>query len=152
VEEATGKGWKMSIWFKNYTVEDLNKMCKNNMLEHIGIEFTEIGSDYLKAKMPVDNRTKQPAGLLHGGASVTLAETLGSVGAYLCVDPQKYTSVGIEINANHLRSVTEGFVYGKAKPVHIGRKSQVWEIKIHNDRNKLICISRITLAVVDKPL
>lgn len=142
----------MSIWFKNYTVEDLNKMCKNNMLEHIGIEFTEIGSDYLKAKMPVDNRTKQPAGLLHGGASVTLAETLGSVGAYLCVDPQKYTSVGIEINANHLRSVTEGFVYGKAKPVHIGRKSQVWEIKIHNDRNKLICISRITLAVVDKPL
>jgi 1,4-dihydroxy-2-naphthoyl-CoA hydrolase len=142
----------MSIWFKNYTVEDLSKMCKNNMLEHIGIEFTEIGSDYLQAKMPVDNRTKQPAGLLHGGASVTLAETLGSVGAYLCVDPQKYTSVGIEINANHLRSVTEGFVYGKAKPVHIGRKSQVWEIKIHDDRNKLICISRITLAVVDKPL
>lgn len=142
----------MSIWFKNYTVEDLNKMCKNNMLEHIGIEFTEIGSDYLQAKMPVDNRTKQPAGLLHGGASVTLAETLGSMGAFLCVDPQKYTSVGVEINANHLRSVTEGFVYGKAKPIHIGRKSQVWEIKIHDDRNKLICISRITLAVVDKPL
>ncbi len=142
----------MSIWFKNYTVEDLNKTSKNNMLEHIGIEFTEIGSDYLKAKMPVDNRTKQPAGLLHGGASVTLAETLGSLGAYLCVDPQRYTSVGIEINANHLRSVTEGFVYGKANPVHIGRKSQVWEIKIHDDRNKLICISRITLAVVDKPL
>ena len=142
----------MSIWFKNYTVEDLNKTSKNNMLEHIGIEFTEIGSDNLKAKMPVDSRTKQPAGLLHGGASVTLAETLGSVGAYLCVDPQKYTSVGTEINANHLRSVTEGFVYGKAKPVHIGRKSQVWEIKIHDDRNKLICISRITLAVVDKPL
>lgn len=125
-------------------------MGKGSMVEHLGIEFTEIGEDYLKARMPVDNRTKQPFGLLHGGASVSLAETLGSVAAYSVIDPSKYKCVGLEINANHLRSETSGYVYGMAKPVHIGKSTQVWEIKISNEAEKLVCISRITMAVLEK--
>jgi len=120
------------------------------MVEHLGIEFTEVGEDYLVAKMPVDRRTHQPMGLLHGGASVALAETLGSVAATLTVDPSLQHCVGLEINANHIKSVRSGFVYGKTTPVHIGKKTQVWEIRITDDQQQLICISRITLAVIDK--
>jgi 1,4-dihydroxy-2-naphthoyl-CoA hydrolase len=141
----------MSIWFKNDLVlADFNNMGKNTMGDFLGIQFTEIGSDYLKATMPVDHRTKQPFGLLHGGASVVLAETLGSVGAALVVDLNEYVCVGQEINANHLRSVSEGLVTGITKPIHLGSSSHVWEIKIYDQSEKLICISRITVAVLKK--
>ncbi len=120
------------------------------MIDHLGIEFLEVGDDYIKAKMPVDHRTIQPFGLLHGGASVALAETLGSVAANLCVDREKKMCVGLEINANHIRPVTNGFVYGIARPIHIGASTQVWEIRIQNEQEKLVCISRLTLAVLDK--
>ncbi len=132
------------------TVESLNRMSVGNMVSYLGIEYTEIGKNFLKAKMPVDHRTKQPLGLLHGGASVALAETLGSVAANSCLDNRKQYCVGLEINANHLRPVTEGYVYGTARPVHIGKKTQVWEIRISNQNDKIVCISRITLAVLDK--
>lgn len=139
----------MSIWFHQaLTIADIQPLGKNTMGEHLGMVFTELGDDYLKATMPVDHRTKQPYGLLHGGASVALAETLGSVGAALTVDPEKMICVGQEINANHLRSVREGLVTGIAKPVHIGTSSQVWEIKIYDEREKLVCISRLTVAVL----
>lgn len=120
------------------------------MLQHIGIEYTEVGSDYLCGKMPVDARTMQPLGLLHGGASVVLAETLGSMAANLCVDQKKYVCVGMEINANHIKSVKEGYVYGKATARHIGKKTQIWETLIHDDSDNLICISRLTIAVLNK--
>jgi 1,4-dihydroxy-2-naphthoyl-CoA hydrolase len=132
------------------TVDSLNQMGQGNMVAHLGIEFTEVGIDYLRAKMPVDHRTKQPLGLLHGGASVALAETLGSVAAHHCVDNKKQYCVGLEINANHIRAAREGYVYGIAKPIHVGKKTQVWEIRITNEENKMVCISRITLAVLDK--
>lgn len=139
----------MAIWFnQTLTIDDLRPLGKNTMGEHLGMVFTELGEDYLKATMPVDHRTKQPYGLLHGGASVALAETLGSVGAALTVDPEKMICVGQEINANHLRSVRDGLVTGIAKPVHIGASSQVWEIKIYDEREKLVCISRLTVAVL----
>lgn len=120
------------------------------MLAHLGIVMTEIGDDYLKATMPVDHRTHQPFGLLHGGASVALAESLGSMGAYLCVDPTLYNVVGLEINANHIRAVREGHVTGTARPIHIGKSTQLWEIRITDEADKLVCISRITLAVLAK--
>ena len=139
----------MSIWFNpSLSVSDVQPLGKNTMGEHLGMVFTEIGDDYIKATMPVDHRTKQPYGLLHGGASVALAETLGSVGAALTVDPLKAICVGQEINANHLRSVRSGLVTGIAKPIHIGASSQVWEIKIYDEREKLVCISRLTVAVL----
>ncbi len=139
----------MSIWFhKTLTITDIQPLGKNTMGEHLGMVFTELGEDYLKATMPVDHRTKQPYGLLHGGASVALAETLGSVGAAMTVDPVNFICVGQEINANHLRSVRDGLVTGIAKPVHIGASSQVWEIKIYNEKEKLVCISRLTVAVL----
>lgn len=141
----------MSIWFKsNWSLDAIKNMGKNTMGDYLGIEFTEIGSDYLKATMPVDHRTKQPYGLLHGGASVVLAETLGSVGAALVIDLNEYVCVGQEINANHIRSVSEGFVTGITNPIHIGSSSQVWEIKIFDQAEKLVCISRITIAVLKK--
>jgi len=120
------------------------------MIDHLGIEFLEIGDDYIKAKMPVDHRTIQPFGLLHGGASVALAETLGSVAANLCVDRATKMCVGLEVNANHIRPATNGFVYGIAKPIHVGASTQVWEIRIQNEQEKLVCISRLTLAILDK--
>ena len=119
------------------------------MTDHLGIEFVEIGDDYLKATMPVDHRTHQPLGLLHGGASVALAETLGSVAATLCVDDTRFC-VGLEINANHIKGVRSGIVKGTTKPVHIGKQTQVWEIRISNDLDELVCISRITMAVLEK--
>ncbi|MEQ9427072.1 MAG: hotdog fold thioesterase [Cyclobacteriaceae bacterium] len=127
----------------------MNKMSEKCMVGHIGIEVTEIGEDYIIARMPVDKRTHQPMGLLHGGASVVLAETLGSLGATFCVDQTKQYCVGLDINANHVKAVREGFVYGKALPIHIGKKTQVWEIKITNEEGQLVCISRITMAVID---
>ena len=120
------------------------------MVTHLGIEFTGIGDDFLEATMPVDHRTIQPMGLLHGGANVALAETLGSVAASLTVDPEKQMVVGLEINANHLKSVRSGKVKGIAKPIHIGKSTQVWEIKIFNESEQLCCISRLTMAILDK--
>jgi 1,4-dihydroxy-2-naphthoyl-CoA hydrolase len=139
------------IWFANYSLNDILPLTKNNMVEHLGIEIIEIGSDFLKGKMPVDHRTVQPMNILHGGASVALAETLGSIAAVLTVDASKYSCVGMEINANHLRPVSSGFVYAIARPVHLGKKSQVWSIDIVNEEGKMVCISRITMAVIDKP-
>lgn len=142
----------MNIWFhKNLSPNDLQPLGKNTLGEHLGMQFTEVGENYLKATMPVDHRTHQPYGLLHGGASVALAETLGSVGAALTVDPDQFICVGMEINANHLRSVRSGTVTGTATPLHRGSSSQVWEIKIHDDHGKLVCISRLTVAVLKKP-
>lgn len=132
------------------TVADLNKMNKNTMMEHLGLEFTEVGKDFITAKMPVDHRHHQPYGLLHGGASVTMAETLGSVAAHCTVFDQKKYTVGLEINANHIKSVKSGYVYGKTTPIHVGKSTQVWEIKITNEQDQLVCVSRITMAVIDK--
>ena len=117
-------------------------------MEVLGIRFTAIGENFLEAEMPVDRRTHQPRGILHGGASVALAETLGSVGAALTVDPAKFRCVGLEINANHIRSVSEGVVTGRAEPIHIGRTTQVWEIRIRDKEDKLVCVSRLTMAVL----
>jgi 1,4-dihydroxy-2-naphthoyl-CoA hydrolase len=140
----------MSIFKEGITIEMLNAQSRNTMVEQIGIEFTAIGADFLEAKMPVDKRTHQPFGLLHGGASVALAETLGSMAAACCVDLSKHFCVGLEINANHIKGVKTGWVKGIAKPVHIGKKTQVWEIRISTEGNELVCISRITMAVLDK--
>jgi uncharacterized protein (TIGR00369 family) len=129
-------------------VEELNSDRAGTLLEHLGIEFTEIGDDFIRGTMPVDGRTLQPYGLLHGGASVALAETLGSTGATLCVDTKEYQCVGQEINANHLRAARTGLVTGTARPVHLGRRTQVWIIDIVNAAGKLVCTSRLTVAVI----
>ena len=138
----------MSIWFKEYNVDDI--VTENTMVEHLGIKITELGEDYIVGTMPVDNRTKQPFGILHGGASVALAETLASYGGYLTIDSEKYHVVGVEINANHLKMAKEGNVTGKCPPIKRGRSTQVWQTEIKNDKGELICISRITLMVLDK--
>lgn len=141
----------MAIWHDpTITPDQLNPLGKNTMGEHIGIRITEIGEDYLKGTMPVDDRTRQPYGLLHGGASVALAETLGSVASAFVVDRLKYDCVGLEINANHVRSVREGFVIGIAHPVHLGKTTHVWDIRIFDERQKLVCISRLTVAIIRK--
>src|SRR5690554_3311554 len=140
----------MSIWKIPVTAELLNKNTGDTMVTYLGIEFTEIGDDFIAGKMPVDDRTRQPFGILHGGASVALAETLGSVAAGLVIDPAKYRAVGQEINANHVRAVSEGFVIGTARPLHLGKRSQVWDIRIVNKEDKLVCVSRITMAVLEK--
>ena len=138
------------IWFRPYTVDQV-RFFGNSLPQHLGIEFTELGPDFIRGRMPVDNRTRQPYGILHGGASVALAETLGSTGAGLVVDPDKFRVVGQEINANHVRAVKDGFVIGTARPLHIGRRSHVWEIHITDEQDRLVCISRITMFVVEKP-
>jgi 1,4-dihydroxy-2-naphthoyl-CoA hydrolase len=140
----------MTIWHSRPTLETLNALSKNTMLEGLDIRFTEVGDDYLVATMPVDARTHQPFGLLHGGASVVLAESLGSSGANCCLDMDKEYAVGLEINANHLRSVRSGQVIGTARPIHIGRRTQVWEIRIEDEAGRLACISRLTTAVMPK--
>jgi len=140
----------MSIWKCNDTIEDLKEKSKNTLVENIGIEYLEISENYIKARMPVDERTRQPYGILHGGASLAFAETLGSVAARLSIDNEQKRCVGIEINANHLRSVHEGFVYGTVKPINIGRTLHVWEITINDEENRLVCISRMTLSILDK--
>lgn len=140
----------MALWKSRTTLDQLGERSRNSLVEHLGIEFLEIGDDYLKARMPVDNRTKQPAGILHGGASVALAETLGSIAAGLCVDREKRRIVGLEINANHVRPVHDGWVTGIALPIHVGNSTQVWEIRIYDEQDKLVCISRLTVANIDK--
>ena len=132
------------------TLADLNALSKDTAMVPLGIHFNELGPDYIKATMPVDARTKQPYGLLHGGASVLLAETLGSTAGGLCA-PEGKGVVGIEINANHLRGVREGIVTGTARPLHVGASTQVWEIRIEDEAGRLVCISRLTLAVVGRP-
>jgi 1,4-dihydroxy-2-naphthoyl-CoA hydrolase len=141
----------MPIWYDPaITPDKLNPLGRGNMGEHLSIEITEVGEDYLKARMPVDHRTRQPYGLLHGGASVALAETLGSVASAFVVDRSKYDCVGLEINANHLRGVREGFVTAIARPVHLGKTTHVWDIRIHDEREKPVCISRLTVAIIKK--
>ncbi|AOE48902.1 hotdog fold thioesterase [Kangiella sediminilitoris] len=140
----------MSIWFEQPNLDEVNSWSKGTMLEHIGIEITDIGDDYLEGTMPADQRTFQPYGLVHGGANIVLAETLGSIGGMLTIDPDKYICVGQEVNGNHLRGVRSGVVRGRAQRIHGGSTSQVWEIKLYDDKNKLSCISRLTLAVVKK--
>lgn len=140
----------MALFHPNVTLEILNKMSANTMVEHLGIVFTAIGEDYIQATMPVDHRTHQPYGLLHGGASVALAETLGSVAAHCCIDTTIQYCVGLDINANHVKGIKQGTVTGTTKPIHIGKRTHVWEIRITNEQNELICISRITMAVIDK--
>lgn len=135
---------------KQISIEKLNEMNQNTLISHIGIEIVEVGDDFIVAKMPVDGRTHQPFGLLHGGASVVLAESLGSLASTLTIDISKQAAVGLEINANHVRGVKSGWVYGKAIPLHIGRTTQIWEIKITNEEDKLVCISRLTMAIIDK--
>jgi 1,4-dihydroxy-2-naphthoyl-CoA hydrolase len=139
-----------SIWRNDVTLEQFQQRARNTLAEHLGIRVTEVGPDYLRATMPVNSHTHQPMGILHGGASVALAETVGSLAANLCVDTEKYLCVGQEINANHLRPVGTGLVTGTARPFHIGGRSQVWGIEIRDERDKLVCISRLTMAVVER--
>jgi 1,4-dihydroxy-2-naphthoyl-CoA hydrolase len=131
----------------NITLEQFNAINKNTLMEHLGIEYTEIGKDYVKGKMPVDHRTHQPMGLLHGGASVALIESLGSAGSALCVDLTKANVVGIEVNANHLKSAKTGYVYCTANLIHEGRTTLLWEAKITNEKEELVCIGRLTVLV-----
>lgn len=138
----------MSIWKVPVTAEILNANKKPDMVSHLGIEFTEVGEDFVAGKMPVDHRTHQPMGILHGGAHVVLAETLGSIAANLMLEPGKGYAVGLDINSNHLKSIREGYVYGVARPIHIGGTTQVWEIKISNEQGVLLNISRLTMFVV----
>ena len=140
----------MGIFNQNATIADLNSLSANTIAQQLGIVFTLIAEDRIEATMPVDHRTHQPMGLLHGGASVTLAETLGSVAAMLCIDINKQYCVGLEINANHIRSVKQGLVKGVTRPIHIGKKTQVWDIRISTETDELVCISRITMAILDK--
>lgn len=133
-------------------LEAANRLGRDNLVGHLGIVFTEAGPDWLRGTMPVDERTRQPFGLLHGGASVALAETLGSMAGGLCVDAENEMVVGLEINANHLRAAREGTITGTARALHLGRSTQVWEIRIDNEAGKPVCVSRLTLAVVPRPL
>jgi 1,4-dihydroxy-2-naphthoyl-CoA hydrolase len=138
----------MSLWKQPADPARLNGWSANTMMEALGIRITAVGDDWLQGTMPVDQRTHQPYGLLHGGASVALAETLGSTAAMLTLDPEKELAVGLDINANHIRGVRSGTVTGTAKALHIGRTTQVWEIRIENEEGALVCISRITMAVI----
>ena len=137
----------MSIWKTEMSVAQLQVFMKNTLVEHLGIEIAEIGSDYIRATMPVDPRTHQPMGILHGGASVVLAESLGSMAAQLAAEPGR-PCVGLEINANHLASIRTGSVIGTARPIHIGRSTQVWDIRIEDENGKAICVSRLTMSVL----
>jgi 1,4-dihydroxy-2-naphthoyl-CoA hydrolase len=141
----------MSIWFnKTLKKEDLVSLQQQTMSSCLGMEYIEIGSDHLLMRMPVDERTKQPYGLLHGGASCALAETIGSVASHLVIDSAKKMAVGLEINANHIRSVKTGWVYARCRPLHLGAATHVWDIRITDDRDKLVCVSRLTVAIIDR--
>lgn len=141
----------MSIWYKkDITLQDFAHWGKDTMGEHLQIEFVEIGDHHLKASMPVNNKTKQPYGLLHGGASVALAETIGSVASALVIDHTQFLCVGLEINANHIRSAREGKVIGTCSPVHLGSSTHVWDIRIHDEHEHLVCISRLTVAILQR--
>jgi 1,4-dihydroxy-2-naphthoyl-CoA hydrolase len=138
----------MRIWKHDFTVEAMNTICTDTIASHIGIEYVDFGDDWLKARMPVDSRTVQPARILHGGASVVLAESIGSMASFLCTDPESSNVVGLEINANHIRPVTSGYVYGEVHPIHLGRTTHVWDIRIKNEEGKLVCICRLTVAII----
>jgi 1,4-dihydroxy-2-naphthoyl-CoA hydrolase len=141
----------MSIWFKkDLILSDFSDLGKGTMGDFLGIEWVSIGDDNLKARMPVDHRTKQPYGLLHGGASCVLAETIGSVASAMVVDHSKFLCVGLEINANHIRSAREGFVTGVVSPLHLGANTHVWDIKIYDELEKMICVGRLTVAVIPR--
>ncbi|MBT7260397.1 MAG: hotdog fold thioesterase [Desulfobacula sp.] len=137
----------VKIWKKEIKIEELNLVSRESIVENVGIEFLEKGEDFLSATMPVDKRTKQPLGILHGGASVVLAETLGSTASYMTLEDSSY-SVGLEIKANHLKNAVKGVVKGVAKPVHLGKTTQVWDISITNEKNELVCVSRLTMLVL----
>lgn len=139
------------MWFKDFSLDQINGRPRNHIGALLDIQFTAFGDDYIEGTMPVDERTHQPAGILHGGASVVLAETLGSIASYLCIDPEKYIAVGLEVNANHLRPVKSGLVTGICKALHIGAKTHIWEIKIYTDKGKMSCVSRLTVAILPKP-
>lgn len=140
------------IWFnKDLTLDHFKNWGENSMGHHLGMEWVELGPDYLRLRMPVDNRTRQPYGYLHGGASAALAETIGSVASALVIDLSKFICMGMEINANHVRAVKEGFVTATARPLHLGGTSHVWDIKIHDEKDKLVCVSRLTVAILRKP-
>lgn len=141
----------MSIWYrKNYIIQELNDLGRGTMAENLGMQFTEIGEDFLKLQMTVDHRSKQPYGLLHGGASAAMAETIGSVASSMCINNEKQICVGMEINCNHLRGVREGIITATVKPLHIGASSHVWDIRIEDENQKLVCVSRLTVAVLKK--
>ena len=141
----------MAIWYKkDLCIDDLLPLGKGNMAEHLGMEWVEVGEDFLKAKMPVDHRTRQPYGLLHGGASAAMAETMGSIGSAMVTDRENNYCVGLEINANHIRSATSGYVFGTAIPLHLGSTTHVWDIKIYDEHEKLVCVSRLTVAILKK--
>jgi len=139
------------IWFdKELSIEKLKPLGPNTMAAHIGIEWVEVGENFMKAKMPVDQRTNQPYGLLHGGASCVLAETLGSVASAMVIDHSRFYCVGLEINANHVRGVREGYVTGVASPLHLGNTTHIWDIKIYDEKEKLVCVSRLTVAILTR--
>lgn len=141
----------MTIWHTAFPLHEANQRGQTCANGHLGIELIEAGEDYLKGRMPVDRRTRQPAGVLHGGVSVAFAETLVSWAATFVVDPEKFHCVGQEINANHVRAVGSGWVYGVARPLHLGRTSHVWEVRIHDEADQLVCVSRVTMAVLSMP-
>ena len=140
----------MSIWFRPFTLEEAQTSRKNTMVDYLGIEFVEIGDDFLSARMAVDHRTMQPYGIMHGGASCALAETVASVAANYCVDPERFYCVGLEINTSHIKMVRSGYVIGVARPLHLGRNTQVWEILIRNEEGQLISVNRLRMAVLEK--
>jgi 1,4-dihydroxy-2-naphthoyl-CoA hydrolase len=141
----------MAIWFdKELSLDKIKPLGINTMSEFIGIEWTELGDNFIKARMPVDHRTIQPYGLLHGGASCVLAETIGSVASAMVIDHSRFYCVGLEINANHIRGVKEGFVTGIASPLHLGSTTHVWDIKIYDEREKLVCVGRLTVAIIKR--
>ncbi|MET0936445.1 MAG: hotdog fold thioesterase [Luteibacter sp.] len=141
----------MAIWKQPLDLDRINGWSRGTMMETLDIRFTDVGDDWIRGTMPVDHRTQQPFGLLHGGASVVLAETLGSSAALLTLDVEKEIAVGLDINANHIRGVRGGIVTGTAKAVHLGRTTQVWEIRIEDEHGKLVCLSRLTMAVIPSP-
>ncbi len=141
----------MSIWFnKDLSIDSFNQTGKETMDGFLGIEWVELGNDFIKARMPVNERTKQPYGLLHGGASCVLAETIGGVASAMVVDTAQFQCVGLEINANHVHSATSGYVTGIARPLHLGKSTHVWDIKIYNEDEKMVCVSRLTVAIIQK--
>lgn len=140
----------MTIWQKSVDVAMVNERGKHSMSDHLGIEFTEVGADFMKARMPVDERTRQPLGIMHGGASCVLAETVGSTAAQFCVNYETHYCVGLDINTNHIRSMREGFVIATARPYHLGKTTQVWSIEIHNESGQLVSVNRLTMAVLKR--
>lgn len=153
MDEGRNKAKKiiMSIWHNpTVTVAQINALGHHTMADFLGIEITDTGDNYLKARMPVNERTRQPYGMLHGGASAVLAETLGSVASALVIDPEQFICVGLEINANHVKAVREGYVYGTVVPLHIGGSTHVWDIKIIDSQEMLVCVSRLTVAILKK--